>query len=344
MIVWGEFVLCVALILVSGSLLVRYGDLLAVRTGMGRTWVGLVLLATVTSLPELATGLSSVTVAAAPDLAVGDVLGSCIFNLMLIGLIDLFYPAGPILSKVEEGHSLAAGFGVLLIGIAAWGLVWGAHGPHGSMMPEYAIGLSTWVILPLYGVAMRMVFQFERKRMSQFVQAEARAFHAGDLSTRQIYSNVALHAGVIIVAGVWLPFVGTRIAETTGWGMTFIGNVLIAASTSLPEIVVSFAALRLAAPDLAIANLFGSNLFNIAVLGVDDLAYRRGPLLSHVSIYHLFSAITALMMTGICIAGLIYRADRKAWGVLGWDGIALLALYFLNAYLLFLVAKGAMSA
>jgi cation:H+ antiporter len=341
MIVWGEFVLCVGLILISGSQLVRYGDLLAVRTGMGRTWIGLVLLATVTSLPELATGLSSVTVAAAPDIAVGDVLGSCIFNLMLIGLIDLFYPAGPILSKVEEGHSLAAGFGVLLIGIAAWGLVWGAHGP---ILPSLAIGLSTWLILPLYGVAMHMVFQFERKRMSQFVQAEARAFHVEDLSTRQIYAKVALHAGVIIGAGGWLPFVGTRIAETTGWGTTFIGNVLIAASTSLPEIVISFAALRMAAPDLAIANLFGSNLFNIAVLGVDDLAYRRGPLLSHVSIYHLFSAITALMMTGICIAGLIYRADRKAWGVLGWDGIALLALYCLNAYLLFVFAKGAISA
>jgi cation:H+ antiporter len=340
MIVWGEFILCAGLIFISGSLLARYGDLLAARTGMSRTWIGLILLATVTSLPELATGLSSVTVAAAPDIAVGDVLGSCIFNLMLIGLIDLFYPAGPILSKVEEGHSLAAGFGVLLIGIAAWGLVWGAHGP---VLLAHAIGLSTWLILPLYGVAMRMVFQFERKRMSQFVRAEARAFDAGELTTRQIYLRVALHAGGIIGAGVWLPFVGGRIAETTGWGMTFIGNVLIAASTSLPEIVISFAALRLAAPDLAIANLFGSNLFNIAVLGVDDLAYRRGPLLSHVSIYHLFSAITALMMTGICIAGLIYRADRKAWGVLGWDGIALLALYLLNAYLLFVFAKGAMS-
>jgi cation:H+ antiporter len=341
MIVWGEFLLCAGLILVSGSLLARYGDLLAARTGMGRTWIGLVLLATVTSLPELATGLSSVTVAAAPDIAVGDVLGSCVFNLMLIGLIDLFYPAGPILSKVEEGHSLAAGFGVLLIGIAAWGLVWGAHGP---VLLAHAIGLSTWLILPLYGVAMRMVFQFERKRMSQFVRAEARVLDAGALTPRQIYSRVALHAGVIIVAGAWLPFAGTRIAEATGWGTTFVGNFWIAASTSLPEVVISFAALRLSAPDLAIANLFGSNLFNIAVLGVDDLAYRRGPLLSHVSIYHLFSAITALMMTGICIAGLIYRADRKAWGVLGWDGIALLALYFLNAYLLFVFAKGAISA
>ena len=109
--VWLELLVCSALILVSGSLLTRYGDMLAEKTGMGRTWIGLILLATVTSLPELATGVSAVTVADAPDLAVGDVLGSCVFNLMLIGLVDLFYRPSPLLSRVDQGHVLSAGFG-----------------------------------------------------------------------------------------------------------------------------------------------------------------------------------------------------------------------------------------
>ena len=60
-------------------------------------------------------------------------------------------------------------------------------------------------------------------------------------------------------------------------------NLLIAASTSLPEIVLTFAALRLAAPYLAVANLFGNNLSNMTILALVDLAYIRGPLLFHVT-------------------------------------------------------------
>ena len=98
------------------------------KPGWGRTWIGLVLLATVTSLPELATSASAVTVAAVPDIAVGDVLGSCVFNLMLIGLIELFYRPGPILSRVDQGHILSAGYGVLRIhngrSICFWRFRW----------------------------------------------------------------------------------------------------------------------------------------------------------------------------------------------------------------------------
>ncbi len=335
--VWLEFTACAVLILVSGSLLSRYGDVLADRTGMGRTWIGVILLATVTSLPELATGLSSVTVAAVPDIAVGDVLGSCVFNLMLIGLIDLFYRPEPILSRVDQGHILSAGFGVLLIGIGAWGILWGTQtaGLWGLW-----IGPSTPLIIVLYGMAVRTVFRYEKKRMANYVKAEAEALDIEEIPLKKVYQKVILHAGIIVGAGVWLPFIGSRIAETTGWGTTFVGNLFVAASTSLPEIVTSFAALRIAAPDLAIANLFGSNLFNIGILAIDDLAYVHGPLLSDVSLYHLLSAVTALMMTGICITGLIYRAEKKAWAAFSWDGIALLAIYLLNAYLLFTFGKG----
>ena len=333
--VWLELLVCSALILVSGSLLTRYGDMLAEKTGMGRTWIGLILLATVTSLPELATGVSAVTVADAPDLAVGDVLGSCVFNLMLIGLVDLFYRPSPLLSRVDQGHVLSAGFGILLVGIAAWGLLLGAQR---TVSWSVWIGPSTPLIVILYGIAIYRVFRFEQRRMAAFVRKEAKAMNDSHVPIRTVYRNVALHAGVIAGAGIWLPFIGKRIAETTGWDNAFVGNLVIAASTSLPEIVTTFAALRLAAPDLAVANLFGSNLFNMAILAIDDVAYVQGPLLSHVSPHHLFSAVTALMMTGIAITGLIYHTQKKAWAVITWDSAALLALYVLNAFLLFRVA------
>jgi cation:H+ antiporter len=335
--IWMEFAIVAIAILISGYRLCLYGDMLAEKTGVGRTLIGVILLATVTSLPELATGLTAVTVAHAPDIAAGDVLGSCVFNLMLIGLIDLFYRPAPILSRVNQGQILSAGFGVLLIGIAAWGLVVGAHGvPFWGLW----VGPATPLILILYGIGVRRLFRFERQRMASFVVGQAEALNYGHVPIRAVYRNVALHAGVVVGAGIWLPFIGIRISEVTGWGNTFVGNFLIAAATSLPEIVTSFAALRIAAPDLAVANLFGSNLFNMVILAVDDLAYFPGSLLDHVSFNHLFSAVAALMMTGIGITGLIYRSEKKVWAIVSWDGLALLALYLLNAYWLFTVGEG----
>jgi cation:H+ antiporter len=331
--VWTELAVCVTMILISGSLLSRYGDMAAEKTGMGRTWIGMILLATITSLPELATGLSAVTVAKAPDLAVGDALGSCVFNLMLIGLIDLFHRPGPILSTVDQGHALSAGFGVLLIGMTAWGLLlqiddiagWGVW-----------FGPTTLFILLLYAVAVRRIFQFEKQRMAHPADGgEKILLLYENIPMKRLYRGIALHGAMIIAAGIWLPFIGDRISAVTGWGDTFVGNLLVAATTSLPEIVTSFAAVRLAAPDLAVANLFGSNLFNMAILALDDLAFVEGPLLSHVSSFHLFSAVAALMMTGIAITGLIYRAQKKAWVTASWDGAALILLYLLNAFLLF---------
>jgi cation:H+ antiporter len=331
--VWVEYLICAVLILVSGSLLSRYGDMLAEKTGMGRTWIGLILLATVTSLPELGTGISAITMAAAPDIAVGDVLGSCVFNLMLIGVIDLFYRPMPILSKVDPGHALSAGFGILLVGLAAWGLLLGHQGGPGT---GFWIGPSTPLVLLFYFIAVRMIFNYEKKRMNSYREAqEKQLLRYGDVSIQKVYMQVLFHASVVVGAGVWLAFIGNRLAEATGLGTTFVGNLLIAASTSLPEIVTSFTALRLAAPDLAIANLFGSNLFNMVVLSVDDILFLKGPLLSHVSFNHQVSALSALMMTGIALTGLVYRTRKTAWATLSWDGLALLVIYFVNAYLMY---------
>jgi cation:H+ antiporter len=84
MIVWLQFIACTAIIVFAGAKLSKYGDIIADLTGMGRMWIGVVLLASVTSLPELITGVSSVTLYDLPNIAVGDVLGSCMFNLLII--------------------------------------------------------------------------------------------------------------------------------------------------------------------------------------------------------------------------------------------------------------------
>lgn len=91
MLLWIAFLVCTSVIVYAGSRLSKYGDIIAEKTGLGRTWIGVVLMASVTSLPELVTGISSVTYANVPDIAVGDILGSCVFNMLIISFLDALH-------------------------------------------------------------------------------------------------------------------------------------------------------------------------------------------------------------------------------------------------------------
>jgi len=118
-----QSVLCLILVILVGTGLSQSADVLAEKTGLGRSWVGTVLLAGATSLPELATGMSAVVVFNAPDLAAGGIFGSCLFNLLLLALLDVFSGPEPLLKRVQIGHALAAGLGSVLLGMAATGML-----------------------------------------------------------------------------------------------------------------------------------------------------------------------------------------------------------------------------
>jgi cation:H+ antiporter len=327
---WIEFILCSSVIVYCGAALSRYGDAIAEKTGLGRAWIGLILMASVTSLPELVTGVSSVALARTPDIALGDVMGSCVFNLALISLMDILHGPTPIFSKAEHGHVLSAGFSVILIGAASISLL------VADLLPSIGpVGVYSPVFVLLYAFGIRGVFLFERRKISAFVGRVAEAAKYGSLSMREAFTKYAVNAVIIVIAATWLPFIGDDLARETGLGRSFVGTFFIAMTTSLPELVVSIAALRLGAADMAIANLFGSNMFNIFILAIDDLFYPGGPLLSHVSPNHAITGLMAILMTAIAVVSLVYRAQKKTLPRLGWDAVALLASYGVNIYLLY---------
>src|SRR3990170_5747354 len=120
---WLEFALCAVLIGYAGTKLSRYGDVIADKTGLGGAWIGLALMATVTSLPELVTGISSVALVDAPDIAVGNVLGACIINLTMIVILDLLHREESIYSRASQGHILSAGFGIIMAGFVGFSVL-----------------------------------------------------------------------------------------------------------------------------------------------------------------------------------------------------------------------------
>lgn len=145
--------------------------------------------------------------------------------------------------------------------------------------------------------------------------------------------------GLVLLATVTsllLPFVAEALAKAMQWQQSFVGTLFVAAITSAPEVAVTLAALRMGSVDMAIGNLFGSNLFNMVILAVDDLAYLPGPLFSDVSIAHAVSAFSAMMMSGVAVVGLIMRPVSKAFRTVSWISLLLFAIYILNTLFMYL--------
>ena len=333
--IWFKFVLCLAIILFAGTKLARYGDAIAEKTGLGRLWIGLVLLAAITSVPELVTGISAAAVVRVPDLALGTLLGSCSLNLAILALLDVFHQRTPVLTEAGPGHVISAGWGILLMGIAA-GTIF-----IGEMVSGLALGwlgIMGIVIFLVYLLGMWWMFRYERGQ--QLLVAPASSLKYEEFSTRTVYIRFALAAAAVIAAGIWLSFIGDEIGETTGWSATFVGSLFLAITTSMPELVVTISALRLGAIDMAVADILGSNMFNIAIIAPVDLSYTQGPILSLASSSHLITAALVVVMNLLVIAGLRFRQRRKVFRVLSWYAPILIVIYILGAYALFSSGAG----
>ena len=330
MLIWLQFLVCTLVIVYGGSRLSHYGDVIAEKTGMGRTWIGVVLMASATSLPELFTGISSVAIFNSPNIAAGDVLGSCMFNLLILAMLDVGRRVAPISTLAHQGQILTASFGVLLLGLTTISLL------AGQSLPTLGwIGVYSLVIPLVYLGAMRLVFIYERRRIAEFLSEVKEEARYDQISRSAAYRRFAFYAVIIVVAATYLPYVADQLAAITGLGRTFVGSILVALSTSLPEIVVGRAALQMGAVDLAVGNVLGSNLFNLLILAIDDLFFLKGPLLSSVSAAHAVTACAAMTMTAITVIALMYRSKKRVlW--FSWDSIGVFLVYVLTVVLLYL--------
>jgi len=332
--IWVEFVVCAALIFWAGSLLSKYGDVIAEKTGLGRVWLGAILIAGVTSLPELASGISAVAWLNMPNLAAGAALGSSLFNLALIAMMDLVYQPGRVLAKAHDVHILSAGLGVLLLGIVALGVL---IGPVMNGYGGLGISILSLAILVLYAVGARMIAGLEKERMAEVLEKEARENAYDAISARKSYMTFFLSAISIVTLGIWLSTIGDRLSATTGLSVSFVGNLFLATSTSLPEIAASLAAIRLGAIDLAIGNVLGSNLFNTMLFFVYDIADGGNNFWASLTNANAFAAVMTMMMTGVVIISLMYRASPKTPYRISWDGFVLAGMYLGSMALLYLL-------
>ena len=329
-LLWLQLAGVTIIIVTASHFLAKSADIISFKTGLGQSLVGVVLLATATSLPELGTGVSSVTFFDAPDLAAGDAFGSNLLNLLIIGLLDLISRKDPILTMVNATAALVGALGIGMIAIAVSGIVIHSMTTTTSTWPISPVSI---VLIIAFVFSVFMIYRFEMKQDDTEIEVNSEYAQVSGTAASMMF---LASAGVILGSAICLAQTGDNLAREMGWEASFVGTQFLAISTSLPELATAIAAIRLNAPALAISNLLGSNLFNMGfVLFVDDVAFTDGVLWSNVSQIHTLTGIIGVIMTIVVIVSLIHRVRTRPSKFWTFEAVALIALYIAASLLVF---------
>lgn len=332
-----QFATCLALIFWAGKNVAVSGASLADRTGLGGLWIGVVLMAGVTSLPEIFTGVGSIVFVGNPDLTFGNILGANTYNLLKISLLDYFSVGIPILSVMSRGQTLTAFLSLAPLAFVVGGLVGAPLGLNASFLN---ISVWSWGVIISYVVSMRIIYLHEKNaraggaRNDTSPPASSAPASASDL--KKTWSRFILSAAVVVGSGIWLAYIGEGFVDKMGWHSSFVGTLILGFATTMPEIAVSFSAMRIGAHEMAVANMIGSNLFNYAIIFLNDALYLRGDIFSSVdSSSHLVTAAAILSMTAVVLVGMRLRASRKLACGFSWYPYLLTAIFLAAAWLNF---------
>jgi cation:H+ antiporter len=296
---WLLFFVAAGVIVVAGSALAICAEVIVRRTDLGALWFGAVAVAMVTSLPELVTDISAVR-RDAPALALGDLFGSSMANMAILAVITIAFTTRRLLQRAALENVLTA---MLAVGVTALVLVLATSG---SLPSIGYVGLG-----PLLVTVVFLAGSYAIKERQQGAETEEARGKEIELSLKVAQVGFVVAAAAILAAGPQLAASADTLADSTGLGETFFGSFSLALVTSLPELSVSIAALRIGAQNLAIANLLGSNATNMALILPLDIAYGEGSILDHADAGLLTGAATAILLMSIGTMAIVLRAERN---------------------------------
>lgn len=312
----------------AGHALARDADQFAGRTGLGSAFVGLVLLATVTSLPEIATTITA-AVSAKPALVLGNILGGVTVQTAILALADALVVRGALTRYPRKAtHALEAVLLIMLLSLLLGIFIVGDREitlgfGFGALVLGVAYGFAVW-LLRHYDAGNDWV-PMDLPDALQDTEPSSPADH-GTIPMGRLCWRMAGFSLVILICGVVLVTSSEAIADQSGLGTTFIGATVLAAATSLPELSTTIASARLGAYTMAISNIFGSNLIMLALLLPADVLYRPGALLAVAGQAEMLTIVTGILVTAIYVTGLLVRRKPVILGM-GVDSACVLAVY-----------------
>lgn len=321
--------LLLVIVVVGASILTsRYVDMLDRQTGLSGALLGGVLLAAVTSLPELFTSMAAVVFLDQPGLTLGNVLGSNLFNLAMLGAALFIAPGLFLRGSVATSHALTTALTLGIYLVMALGILFGVHAEI------FTVDAISIIVALIYGGGVYALSRDTKGKTPETEAAEG-VLPPPEPSRRQAPAGLGLRLAVcclvLVAASIGLTFATDALADRLSLGAGLAGALFLGIATSLPELTATVTLIRLRNCNIVIGNLVGSNLFNFLIVSIADALYFRGTvyLTDAQSRYLLECGALASVLT---LAALLARPRLKSR-----LPVALFGLAIVGAYLAFLI-------
>jgi cation:H+ antiporter len=326
LLVWGKFIGLLVLIYIFGTRAAKSADVIAEKKGLSKAFMGVVFISMVTSFPELFTGISAVTIVDSPDLALGEILGSCLFNLLIIAVIDIVFRKNNFFQLEGKINTLPIAFSFILINVLTLGIALSGSGKFNAAILN--VSIFSILIFVLYVFFLHIIYKERKAENSSHVKAE-------NANLKKEIFIFVISSIIIIGVGIYLPVVGTELSNVMGWNDSFVGIIFLAFVTSFPELVVSFSTARMGAFDMLLGNITGSNLFNVAIIFFIDIFYFKSQLLVAVRPVNVTVGIIALLMNFVLFFGVVRRSKQRILNIVSINSFILILLYILNLVVIY---------
>lgn len=320
-----------AVIWFAGTRAARYANQISRRTGLGGILVGMVLLGSITSLPEIATS-STAALGGDAGLAVGNLLGGVAFQILILAIADALFGKRAVTSTIPNpGTLIQASILILLLALAVAGTVRDEPGLFG-------VGFWSTAILVAYVVSIGFVHRQERHagwtprlrpdERSQAAPSEdgTEQKQEGQAATTTLIFKLIGVAIAIFAAGYVLTISAEEMAGEMGIDTSIAGMTLVAIATSLPELSTATGSVRLGRNDMAVGDVLGGNMFDVMLIFLVDLLYAGPPVLGAVPAVAGFAGLLGIMLTVFYLIGMIERRDRTIFNM-GYDSLLVLLGY-----------------
>jgi cation:H+ antiporter len=317
-----QLVIGLILLILGAEMLVRGASRLAAAIGISPLVIGLTVVAFGTSSPELAVSLVSAWTGQA-DIAVGNVVGSNIFNiLVIVGLSALIVPLTVAQQLVRLDVPLMIGISFLTLGFAWNGYI---GRPEGAIL----FGILVLYLVFLVRSSRKESTEVQSEYVQEFGDSRSRSQRQWPLYIVLVVVGLML----LVIGSRWLVTGAVGLARLLGVSELVIGLTIVAGGTSLPEVATSVVAALRRERDIAVGNAVGSNVFNLlAVLGLTALVAPQGVAVSQTALVFDLPVMIAVAVATLPIFFTGYRIVR-------WEGGLFLAYYGAYVAYLFLAAR-----
>jgi len=295
-----SLLVCSVLIFFFAHKASEYGTYIAKCKNWNEGFVGVLFLAFATSMPELFTSIAAVPACLSVckiDLGMANALGSLIVNLMILAMLDIFVNKGKTFVHADRDNILTGSFTLVLLGVIALIMLIRRSYPNCFMF--MGIGAESFVLPLIYLFGMKKLFH---KRHSEKKTCPVK---------QPSFTMFFLLLFSVFLLGVWLGQIGNTIVNISSINENFIGSLLLAFVSSLPELSVSLAALRMGSINMSIGNILGSNFFDVCIVPAMDFCYRKGAMLANVSGVNFVIVGFAFLLTSIVVLSLYRDRTRK---------------------------------